>query len=147
MGYITNNSKEINYIYDEIDFLKYLSNCKNINTLSNILGKEPSETINDLNEFLQFLKNIWKEEDLLNTYPILLYRNGDFKKIKELYSDSNNIIPKPIMDIYDSISKKKLNEEFIDSGINVQYLSSLNQKNFNDFSSYLNEYIKKNENK
>ncbi len=141
-----NNSNEINYIYDEIDFLKDLSNCKNIKTLSNILGKEESEIINDLNEFLQFLKNIWKEEDILNTYPILPNRNGDFKKIKELCSDSKNIIPKPIMDIYDSISKKKLNEELIDSGINVQYLSSLNQKNFNDISSYLNEFIKKNEN-
>lgn len=141
-----NNTKEINYIYDEIDFLKDLSNCKNIKTLSNILGKEKSEIINDLNEFLQFLKNIWKEEDILNTYAILPNRNGDFKKIKELYSDSKNIIPKPIMDIYDSISEKKLNEELIDSGINVQYLSSLNQKNFNDISYYLNEYIKKNEN-
>ena len=140
-----NNTKEINYIYDEIDFLKDLSNCKNINILSKILKKEKSETINDLNEFLQFLKNIWKEEDILNTYPILPNRNGDFKKIKELYSDSKNIIPKPIMDIYDSISEKKLNEELIDSEINVQYLSSLNQKNFNDISSYLNEYIKKNE--
>ena len=92
---------------------------------------------------MNFLKKIWKEEDILNTYPILLNRNGNFKKIKDLYSESKNIIPKPIMDIYDSISKKKLNEEFIDSGINIQYLSSLNQKNSNDFSSYLNEYIKK----
>jgi len=141
-----NGKKEINYIYDEINLLEDLSNCKNIKTLSKKLGKEKSEIINDLNEFLQFLKNIWKEEDILNEYPILPNRNGDFKKIEELYSDSENIIPKPIMDIYDSISDKKLNEVLIDSGINVQYLGSLAQKNFNDVSSYLNEYIKKNEN-
>lgn len=142
-----NSINEINYIYDEINLLKDLSDCKNINNLENKLKKKKSEIIDYLNEFLQFFKNNWNDEDILNTYPILPNRNGDFKKIKDLYSDSSNIIPKPIMDIYNSISTKKLNEELIDSEINIEYLGDvLKIKDFTTISSYLNKYIKNNEN-
>ena len=51
------------------------------------------------------------------------------------------------MDIYDSISEKKLNEELIDIEINVKYLEDiLHKKDLDDISSYLNKYILENKN-
>ena len=74
------------------------------------------------------MKNNCKYEQILNEYPIIPNRNGNFKKIEELYSDHTNIIPKVIMDIYDSISEKKLNDELIDQEVNVDYLEDILKK-------------------
>ncbi len=143
---------EINYIYDENQLLNDLKNCKDINTLSQKIQIEKkrkvnkSEIIQYLNEFILFLKNNCKYEQILNEYPIIPNRNGNFKKIEELYSDHTNIIPKVIMDIYDSISEKKLNDELIDQEVNVDYLGDiLKKKDFDFISSYLNSYIIKKE--
>ena len=81
-------------------------------------------------------------ENILNNYPIIPNRNGDFKKIIELYSDHKNKIPKIISEIYDSISEVKLDDELIDSEINVEYLGDiLKIKDFDYISKYLNKYI------
>ena len=142
-----NGEIEINYIYDEIDLLKDLKNCKNLNTLSKKLNKNIEDTINSLNIFLQFLKKFCKYDEILNKYPIIPNRNGDFKKIEKLYSDDENIIPKEVMDIYDSISKTKLKDELIDSRINIDNLGDLlKRKKFDSISDYLNNYILKNNN-
>ena len=156
--------EEINYIYDEIQLLNDLKNCKNINILSSkieiVKNKKinKSEIIQYLNELIKFLKNNDKYEQILNEYPIIPNRNGDFKKINELYSDHTNIIPNVIMEIYDNIpekknsisEKKKLNEELIDQEINFDILEGiLKIKDFDSISKYLNLYIleNKNENK
>lgn len=138
---------KIKYIYDENDLLIDIQKCKNIDNLSKILNINKSDTIKYLNEFIEFLKNNCKYETILNNYSIIPNRNGEFKKINELYTDNENNIPKIIMDIYDSISEKKLNDELIDKEININNLNDIiNKKNFDDISSYLNKYILENKN-
>ena len=140
-----NGEFELNYIYDEIDLLKDLTNCKNISTLSKKLNKEIEDTINNLNHFLQFLQENCKYDEILNKYPIIPNRKGDFIKIENLYSDDENIIPNEVMDIYDSISTTKLKDELIDSRINIKYLGDLlKKKKLDSISDYLNNYILKN---
>ena len=143
-----NGVEEINYLYNEIDLLKDIVNCKNIKSLSDKLEKEnKSEIIKYLNELILFLKNNCKYEIILNKYPIIPNRNGDFKKLEELYTDHNNRIPKEIMEIYDSISEKKLNEELVDSEIKFEYLGDLLKiKNFDSISDNLNNFILENKN-
>ena len=142
-----NNEEEINYIYNEIQLLNDLKNCKDINTLCGKINTNKDDVINYLNQFIQFLKNNCKYEEILNEFPIIPNRNGNFKKIEELYSDHKNIIPEFIMNIYDSISEKKLNDELIDKNINVDYLGDiLKIKDFDSISKYLNSYILENKN-
>ena len=139
--------EEINYIYDEVSLLKDINNCKNIKTLSSKLGKNKSEIIKCLNDFILFLKNNCKYEKILNDYSIIPNRNGDFKTLKVLYSDHKNRIPKEIIEIYDSISKKKLNDELVDIEIKYEiFEENLKDKDFNDISNLLNDYISKKEN-
>ena len=140
---------EINYIYDEEDLLKDLEYCKNIKNLCKELNNnKEEEVIDSLNLFLKFLKNNCKYEEILNKYPIIPNRNGDFKKIEELYSDDKNIIPKDVIDIYDSISSKKLNDQLIEPKIKLENLGDLlKKKDFDSISTYLNNYILKNKNK
>ena len=138
---------KINYIYDENDLLIDIQKCKNIKNLSDTLKINKSDTIEYLNEFLGFLGDNCKYEIILNNYSIIPNRNGEFKKINELYTDNTNKIPKVIIDIYDSISEKKLNEELIDTEININNLNGIiNKKDFEDISKYLNNYILKNKN-
>ena len=138
---------KIKYIYDENDLLSDLQKCKNIDNLSKILELDKSQTMEYLNDFILFLKKNCKYEELLNKYSIIPNRNGDFKRIEELCSDDKNKIPNDIMNIYDSISDKKLNEELIDEDINVGYLGDIiHKKDFDDISSYLNKFILENNN-
>ena len=138
---------EINYIYDLEDFLRDIKNCGNIKNLSDKTGKDESEAIEYLNDFIKFLKENCNYEEILNKYPIIPNRNGDFKKIDDLYSDINNAIPKIIMDIYDSISEKKLKEELVDEKINTENLGdNLKKKDFDFISKKLNSYILENKN-
>ena len=138
---------EVNYIYDEEDLLKDLVYCKNIANLCNKINKNKEEIIESLNEFLNFLRNNCKYEEILNRYPIIPNRKGDFKRIEDLYSDDTNNIPKEVIDIYDSISEKKLIDELIETGINIEYLGDLlKKKNFDSISTYLNNYILENKN-
>jgi len=133
---------EINYIYDEVDLLQDLVYCKNIKNLCKELNNSKEEAIDSLNLFLKFLKNNCKYEEILNEYPIIPNRNGDFKKIGELYSDDKNIIPKDVIDIYDSISTKKLIDELIEPKIKLENLGDLlKKKDFDSISTYLNNYI------
>ena len=142
-----NNEEEINYIYNEIQLLNDIKNCKDINTLCGKINTNKDDVINYLNQFIQFLKNNCKYEEILNEFPIIPNRNGNFKKIEELYSDHKNIIPEFIMNIYDSISEKKLNDELIDKNINVDYLGDiLKIKDFDSISKYFNSYILENKN-
>ena len=52
-----NNEEEINYIYNEIQLLNDLKNCKDINTLCGKNNTNKDDVINYLNQFIQFLKN------------------------------------------------------------------------------------------
>ena len=153
----SNGVEEINYVYDEINLIKDIENCKNINTLIDKIkqdkdkdenkDKVKSKVINYLNEFILFLKNNCKYEIILNKYSIIPNRNGDFKKLEEVYTDHENRIPKEIMKIYDSISKKKINDELVDIEIKYEYLGDLlKKKNFDWISGYLNEFISEKEN-
>ena len=138
---------KINYICDEDDLLIYIQECKNIKNLSDIHNINKSDTIECLNEFIKLLKINCNYKEILNNYSIIPNRNGEFKKINELYTDNENNIPNIIMDIYDSISEKKLNEELIDIEININNLNDIiKKKDFDDISLYLNNYIKKNKN-
>ena len=139
---------EINYIYDEEDLLKDIEICKNIKNLCKELNNNKEEVIDSLNHFLKFLRNNCKYEEILNRYPIIPNRNGDFKRIEELYSDDKNIIPKDVIDIYDSISSKKLSDELIDPNIKLENLGDLlKKKDFDSISTYLNNYILNNKEK
>ena len=134
--------KQIYYIYNMQNLLQDLVKCKNINNLCIKLGKEKSQVILSINNLIIFLKKNSQYENILNNYPIIPNRNGDFKKISELYSDHKNKIPKIISEIYDSISEVKLDDELIDSEINVEYLGDiLKIKDFDFISKYLNKYI------
>lgn len=150
-GFTTNEKTgkdEINYIYDEEDLLKDIENCKNIKNLCKELSNNKEEVIDSLNQFLKFLRNNCKYEEILNKYPIIPNRNGDFKKIKDLYSDDKNIIPKDVIDIYDSISSKKLSDELIEPKIKLENLGDLlKKKDFDAISTSLNNYILKNKEK
>jgi len=110
--------------------------------LSEKLEKEKSLVIRSLNNLINFMKKNCQYEKTLNDYPIIPNRNGDFKKIGELYSDHKNRIPKIISEIYDSISEVKLDDELIDLEMNVEYLGDiLKIKDFDYISKYLNKYI------
>ena len=133
---------ELNYVYSLKNFLQDINNCRNIQNLCDKVGKSKSEVKECLNYFIKFLKENCNYEEILNKYPIIPNRNGDFKKIEELYSDINNNIPQNIMDIYDSIYDKKLKEELIDVDINTEYLGdTLKKKDFDYISNKLNSYI------
>jgi hypothetical protein len=117
--------KEINYIYNIENLLQDIVKCKNINNLCLQLKKGKSQVIIAINYFILFMKKNCNYEKELNDYPIIPNRNGDFKKIEELYSDHKNRIPKIISEIYDSISEIKLDDELIDPEINVEYLGDI----------------------
>jgi hypothetical protein len=134
--------KEINYIYNIENLLQDIVKCKNINNLCLQLKKGKSQVIIAINYFILFMKKNCNYEKELNDYPIIPNRNGDFKKIEELYSDHKNRIPKIISEIYDSISEIKLDDELIDPEINVEYLGDiLKIKDFDFISKFLNKYI------
>ena len=136
------DENEIHYIYNFKNLLQDLVKCKNIKNLSEKLGKKEYQVIISLNNLINFMKNNCKYESLLNDYPIIPNRNGNFKKIGELYSDHKNRIPKIISEIYDSISEVKLDDELIHSEMNVEYLGDiLKTKDFDYISKYLNKYI------
>jgi len=133
---------EIYYIYNIENLLQDIVQCKNIKNLSEKLEKEKSLVIISLNNLINFMKKNCQYEKALNDYPIIPNRNGVFKKIGELYSDHKNRIPKVISEIYDSISEVKLDDELIDSEMNVEYLGDiLKIKDFDYISKYLNKYI------
>ena len=133
---------EIYYIYNIENLLQDIVQCKNIKNLSEKLEKEKSLVIRSLNNLINFMKKNCQYEKALNDYPIIPNRNGVFKKIGELYSDHKNRIPKVISEIYDSISEVKLDDELIDSEMNVEYLGDiLKIKDFDYISKYLNKYI------
>ena len=83
---------------------------------------------------------------MLNKYPIIPNRNGDFKKLEELYSDIENPIPDSIINIYDKfIADKKLNGELIKKEIDCEYLGDvLKKKDFIYITRKINSFILEN---
>ena len=137
---------KIYYIYDEKDFLKDLCNCKNLKTLGEKVGLSENGVIEKLNDVIRFLKKKCNYEEILNKYPILPNRNGDFKKVKDLYSDDKNPIPLYIINICDSVLNIKLNEQLINKDIYFEYLGDIiKKKDFDLIIRELNSYIDKKE--
>ena len=136
------NKEKVDYIYDKNDFLEDLVKCKNLKTLCKTVELSKYEVIEKLNDFVRLLKGKSNYEDILNAYPILPNRNGDFKKVKDLCSDDQNPIPLYIINLYDSISNEKLNDQLIDNNIYFEYLGEIiRKKNFNDIIGKINAYI------
>lgn len=130
--------------YEKEDFLKDLSSCQSVTVLASKINKSREETTNWLNKVYRFLI----EQNMLNefdNYAIIPNQRGDFKLLKDLYSDYSSRIPIILKDIYNSVNQDDatiqhiLIDEDIDAIVFGNSLRTFSMKEMND---KLNEYVK-----
>ena len=90
--------------YEKDDFLKDLSDLQTLKSLALKINKTREDTLNWLNKVYKFLvdQNMLNEFD---NYAIIPNQRGDFKLLKELYSDYTSRIPSILKDIYNSVNQ------------------------------------------
>lgn len=89
--------------YEKDDFLNDLSSLINVDTLSVKISKTRKDTMEWLNKIYKFLvdQNMLNEFD---NYAIIPNQRGEFKFLKDLYSDHTLRIPEILKDIYNSVN-------------------------------------------
>ncbi len=130
--------------YDKDDFLKDLSAFKSVSTLSSKISKTREEIFVWLNKVYKFLV----EQNMLNefdNYAIIPNQRGDFKLLKELYSDHSSRIPSIVKDIYNSVNQDNATAQHMLMAIDVEasvFGNTLRHFSMQEMIAKLNEYIK-----
>lgn len=130
--------------YDKDDFFKDLSVLQNVNALASKISRTCEDTIIWLNKVYNFLV----EQNMLNefdNYAIIPNQRGDFKFLKELYSDHTYRIPSILKDIYNSVNQDNstIQHMLVDAGIDATIFgNTLRSFSLNEMIDKLNEYVK-----
>ena len=103
--------------YEKENFLADLANAKSIDLLCTTLNKSRIEIIAWLNSVYSFLiqQNCLSDFD---EYAIIPNMEGNFKKLKELKSDSSDPIPSELMGLYNHVMPQTIQSWMIDKEIN-----------------------------
>lgn len=130
--------------YEKEDFLKDLSDLQNLNTLASKIGKTREDTITWLNKVYKFLvdQNMLIEFD---NYAIIPNQRGDFKLLKELYSDHSSRIPAILKDIYNSVNQDNATVQHVLMDADVEatvFGNTLRSFSLKEMIDKLNEYVK-----
>lgn len=130
--------------YEKEDFLTDLSSVKNINTLAAKISKTREDTISWLNKVNKFLV----DQNMLNdfdNYAIIPNQRGDFKLLKELYSDHTSRIPTILKDIYNSVNQDTATVQHMLMDADVEasvFGNTLRAFSMKEMIEKLNEYVK-----
>lgn len=130
--------------YEKDDFLIDLSNAKNVTGLASKINKSREETISWLNKVYKFLI----EQNMLNEfdkYAIIPNQKGDFKFLKDLYSDYTSRIPFILKEIYNSVNQDNATVQhlLIDADIDaIVFGNTLRTFSMKEMNDKLNEYVK-----
>ena len=130
--------------YEKEDFLKDLTDLQNLNTLTSKIGKTREDTITWLNQVYKFLvdQNMLIEFD---NYAIIPNQRGDFKLLKELYSDHSSRIPAILKDIYNSVNQDNATVQHVLMDADVEasvFGNTLRSFSLKEMIDKLNEYVK-----
>lgn len=130
--------------YEKEDFLKDLSDLQNLSALAQKIGKAQEETINWLNKVCKFLvdQNMLNEFD---NFAIIPNQRGEFKLLKELYSDHTSRIPAVLKDIYNSVNQNNatIQHMLMDSNVEAAVFgNTLRAFSLKEMIDKLNEYVK-----
>ena len=130
--------------YEKDDFLKDLSALKNLQSLAFKISKTREETIEWLNKVYKFLV----EQNMLNefdNYAVIPNQRGEFKLLKELYSDHTYRIPSVLKDIYNSVNQDNATIQHILMDAEVEatvFGNTLRLFSLKEMIDKLNEYVK-----
>jgi hypothetical protein len=130
--------------YDKDDFLTDLSDLKNIDTLASKINKTQEETIDWLNKVYKFLI----EQNMLNefdNYAIIPNQKGDFKFLKDLYSDYTSRIPSFLKEVHNHVNYeyKAIQLCLVDERVDAELFgNTLRTYSLKEMIENLNEYIK-----
>ena len=141
----TENTWDFNYLFSEDDLLKKIHDFTSIGNLHSKMSIETNKIINWLNKLYKFLANN-NSMPLLGKYNLIPNRNGDFKNIKEIYSNEEaNSIPEIINPIYKKIFGKELNDILIHKDIKLDIFGQyVHKKNCVDVLNELSNVFKDN---
>lgn len=133
-----------NLKYEKDDFLKDLSDVQNLNALASKIDKTREETIEWLNKVYKFIvdQNMLNEFD---NYAIIPNQNGEFKYLKDLYSDYTSRIPNVLKTIYNSVNQEDetIQHMLVDADIEATIFgNNLRPFSLKEMIDELNEYIK-----
>lgn len=105
--------------YEKDDFLKDLSDLQTLKSLALKINKTREDTLNWLNKVYKFLvdQNMLNEFD---NYAIIPNQRGDFKLLKELYSDHTSRIPSILKDIYNSVNQDNSTVQHVLMDVDVE---------------------------
>ena len=142
---IKENTWGFDYLFTEEDLFKKISSFDSIKNLADALDKNTGDVISWLNELYNFL-NLNNCKDCLNKFKMIPNKNGNFKKIDEIYGYKDaNKIPKIINPIYKTIFGKELNEIIMNEKISISNLGEiLKKKSFNDILNEFSNFLKEN---
>ncbi len=134
--------------YEKDDFLEDLSALQNIQSLASKISKTREETIVWLNKVYKFLveQNMLIEFD---NYAIIPNQRGEFKLLKELYSDHTSRIPSVLKDIYNSVNQDNATIQHIlmdDEVEAIVFGNTLRFFSLKEMIDKLNEYVKSSSN-
>ena len=130
--------------YEKEDFLNDLSTLGNVSSLASKISKTPKESLDWLNKVYKFLV----EQDMLNefdNYAIIPNQRGDFKLLKDLYSDHTSRIPSVLKDIYNSVNQDNATVQHVlmDAEIDATVFGNLLRSfSLKEMIEKLNEYVK-----
>lgn len=127
--------------YSIEDFLKELACKSNISWVYEKFDKDKNAAFAWLNEVIKFTHEELGS-DAFEKYPILPNQNGDFKKASELRRDNTMPIPFEIKNVYHIAFEQNVEDNLLNSSINVMYVTSIKEYNLTSIIADLNSFIK-----
>lgn len=130
--------------YEKDDFLDDLSALKSVTDLASKISKTQEETIAWLNNIYKFLVD-QKMINEFDNYAIIPNQKGEFKLLKELYSDHTSRIPSLLKKIYNSVNQdnESIEHSLMDAYIDATIFgNTLRPFCLTQMIDKLNEYIK-----
>ena len=130
--------------YEKDDFLKDLSALHDVHALAYKISKTCEETIIWLNKVYKFLvgQNMLSEFD---NYAIIPNQRGEFKLLKELFSDHTSRIPSILKEIYNSVNQDDATVQHLLVNAEVEattFGNTLRSFSLKEMIDKLNEYVK-----
>ena len=142
---IKDNTWGFEYKFTEDDLFKKINNYQSIDKFAEDMAKNTGEIYEWLNKLYTFLKEN-NSLDCLNNFNMIPNKNGNLKKINELFGndkDNKNKIPEIINPIYQKVFNKDINEIVVNENINIDFLGrSLEKKNFENILNEFSDYFK-----
>ena len=141
---IKENTWGFNYKFTEDDLFQKINNYESIFKFADDMAKDTGEIYKWLNNLYEFLSNN-NCKDCFNKFNIIPNKNGNFKKIHEIFGDdeNNNKIHDIIYKIYKEVFDKDLNEIIVNEKININiFEKNLEKKNVKNILDEFSDYFK-----